>query len=223
MSQSIFTRPASCAERSSHAACITRCSPALTRSPGSRLCRSGCPPGQYEPSILERSVAITDLILGKEIAWLARLYNSIFWILGGVAVFDLARRMAKYALKEPSEAASDWIVYASALVPLGYYLVLPFSVQASRAFQPDPGMTVWIILAAYTAFRWSDVASRKSDVASRKSDIASGKSDPGAWKWALFTGICSGMAVLTKAVAFYPIAGILILMTHPHLPGAVPG
>ncbi len=162
--------------------------------------------GQYEPSILERGVAISDLVLGKEIPWLARLYNSIFWILGGLALFDLARRMAKYALKERPEQANDWIVYASALVALGYYLVLPFSVQASRAFQPDPSMTVWIILAAYSAFRWSDVAIRKSDIAFRKSDA-------NTWKWTVLSGVCSGMAVLTKAVAFYPIAGILILIT----------
>jgi 4-amino-4-deoxy-L-arabinose transferase-like glycosyltransferase len=155
--------------------------------------------GQYEPSILERSVAISDLVLGKEIPWLARLYNSIFWVLGGAALWDLARRMAKYALREHSETTSDLIVYASALIALGYYLVLPFSVQASRAFQPDPGMTVWIILAAYAAYRWSDAASRMPD--------------HGTWKWTLFSGVCSGMAVLTKAVAFYPIAGILILIT----------
>jgi 4-amino-4-deoxy-L-arabinose transferase-like glycosyltransferase len=148
--------------------------------------------GQYEPSILERSVAISYLILGGEVDWLARLYNSIFWILGGLALFDLARRMAKYAMQEASDPTSNRVALISALVALAYYLVLPFSVQASRSFQPDPGMTVWIILAAYTAFRWSESST---------------------WKWTLLTGACSGMAVLTKAVAFYPIAGILILIT----------
>jgi 4-amino-4-deoxy-L-arabinose transferase-like glycosyltransferase len=148
--------------------------------------------GQYEPSILERAVAISDLILGREVPWLARLYNSIFWILGGLALFDLARRMAKYALKEQSETVSSWISLISALVALAYYLVLPFSVQASRSFQPDPAMAVWIILAAYAAYCWSENST---------------------WKWALTAGAFSGMAVLTKAVAFYPVAGILILIT----------
>jgi 4-amino-4-deoxy-L-arabinose transferase-like glycosyltransferase len=148
--------------------------------------------GQYEPSIMERSVAISDLILGREVAWLARLYNSIFWILGGLALYDLARRMAKYSIKEGSEATSDRVAFISALVALAYYLVLPFSVQASRAFQPDPGMTVWITLTAYAAYRWSETSS---------------------WKWTLTAGAFSGIAVLTKAVAFYPIAGILIFIT----------
>jgi hypothetical protein len=155
--------------------------------------------GQYEPSILERSVAITDLILGREVPWLARLYNSIFWIIGGLALFLLARAMARYALKDRSGPAVEAVALASALIALGYYLALPFGVQASRSFQPDPGMTVWIILAAFAAFHWSAPASCKQDV--------------GAWKWALVTGIFSGMAVLTKAVAFYPVAGILILVT----------
>jgi len=148
--------------------------------------------GQYEPSILERAVAISYLILGKEIPWLARLYNSIFWVLGGLVLFDLARRMAKYARSDGTEAIPEAVASISGLIALAYYLVLPFSVQASRSFQPDPGMTVWIILAAYAAFRWAETTS---------------------WTWTLVSGVLAGMAILTKAVAFYPIAGILILIT----------
>jgi len=147
--------------------------------------------GQYEPSILERGAAISYLILGREVPWLARLYNSIFWTLGGLALFDLARRMAKYAMKEDSQATRSLVAFICALVALAYYLVLPFSVQASRSFQPDPAMTVWITLAAYAAYRWSESST---------------------WKWVILTGAFSGMAVLTKAVAFYPIAGILIFI-----------
>ena len=147
--------------------------------------------GQLEPSILERSVAISYLILGGEMPWLGRLYNSIFWTLAGLALFSLAHRMAKSAIKDEPGQNANWIAFISALVALAYYLVLPFSVQASRSFQPDPGMTVWITLAAYAAYRWSETST---------------------WKWTLLTGVFSGMAVLTKAVAFYPIAGILIFI-----------
>ncbi len=172
-------------------ACITKCCPQGIRSPEIKPCRFWASTGQYEPSILERSVAISYLILGREVPWLARLFNSIFWTLGGVALFDLARRMAKYAMKEDSQATSERIAFICALVALAYYLVLPFSVQASRSFQPDPAMTVWITLAAYAAYRWSESST---------------------WKWTFLTGAFSGMAILTKAVAFYPIAGILILI-----------
>jgi 4-amino-4-deoxy-L-arabinose transferase-like glycosyltransferase len=107
-------------------------------------------------------------------------------------LFDLARRMANYALKEKAEATRNRAAFISALIALAYYLVLPFSVQASRSFQPDPDMTVWIILTAYAAYRWSESST---------------------WKWTVITGVFSGIATLTKAVAFYPLAGILILIT----------
>src|SRR5512137_2768642 len=37
--------------------------------------------GQYEPPILERVVAITYLLIGQEHFWIARIYNSLFWII----------------------------------------------------------------------------------------------------------------------------------------------
>jgi len=181
--------------------------------------------GQYEPSILERAVALTYLGLNpdpanpQEFPWLARVYNTLLWLIGGIALFDLARRLA--AEMEPvgqvviarREAISD-VLYPSdpaganwaGLIALAYYLILPFSVQASRAFQPDPGMVVWMILSAYSAYRWSEIASFLAMT---------------SWKWALLTGIFSGLAILTKAVAFYPIAGILIsIMVFAHKSGS---
>ncbi|MDD5467447.1 MAG: glycosyltransferase family 39 protein [Anaerolineales bacterium] len=127
--------------------------------------------GQYEPPILETLTAYTYLILGEEKVWVARLYNSLFWVLAGLAVFDLARRMT---------------TPGAALAALGYYLLLPFGGEASRSFQPDPGMTAWLILGVYALYRWS--VERR-------------------WRWALLAGVLGGMAVLTKAVAVYFVAG----------------
>ena len=42
--------------------------------------------GQYEPSILERIVAYTYLATGGENLWIARIYTSLFWIIGGLAL-----------------------------------------------------------------------------------------------------------------------------------------
>jgi hypothetical protein len=148
--------------------------------------------GQYEPSILERAAALTYLLAGQEIPWLARLYNGLFWLIGGLALFDLARRVCLETgqdIHPGGPTAGSWI---GAGLALAYYLVLPFGVQASRAFQPDPGMVVWIVLASYTAYRWSESHS---------------------WKWAILAGIAAGLAVLTKAVAFYTIAGMLAALT----------
>jgi hypothetical protein len=146
--------------------------------------------GQYEPPILERLVAITDLALGREVMWLGRLYNSLFWIIGGIFLFLLAKRLTSAAIANQIEGddQTQAISLGGASIALAYYLVLPFSVQASRSFQPDPGMVVWIILAAYALYRWSETQE---------------------WKWALATGIFAGVAVLTKAVAFYTVAGAI--------------
>ncbi len=97
--------------------------------------------GQYEPPILESLVALGYRLLGQEIPWLARIFNTLFWLVGGLAVFDLARRMTSVD---------------GAVIALGYYLLLPFAAQAGRSFQPDPGMVMWFSLAIYFMYRWSE-------------------------------------------------------------------
>jgi 4-amino-4-deoxy-L-arabinose transferase-like glycosyltransferase len=155
--------------------------------------------GQYEPSILEGLVALTYLLLGKEQFWVARLFNTIFWVIGGVALFELARRMSLDSQGENSGQHTKAISNGAALLALAFYLILPFSVQASRSFQPDPGMVMWIVLAVLALYRWSEGTS---------------------WKWAILAGIFSGLAILIKAVAFYILAGAamaVVLYTYGFL------
>jgi 4-amino-4-deoxy-L-arabinose transferase-like glycosyltransferase len=139
----------------------------------------GSSTGQYEPSILEYIVARTYLLMGQEAPWVARVYNSLFWIIAGLALFDLARR-----------AVSPW----AGLVSLGYYLILPFAVQASRSFQPDPGMVMWIVLTFYALYRWSEQERGAS------------------WTWAILAGVFGGIGVLTKVVAAYLVGGAAVGM-----------
>ncbi len=123
--------------------------------------------GQYEPPILENLVARAYLLMGGEDLWVSRLFTTLFWLVAGLAVFDLARRMA------------GWGGGAAALA---YTLILPFGVQASRSFQPDPGMVMWMVLGVYFLYRWWEQR---------------------CWKWALLAGITGGMALLTKIIAVY--------------------
>ncbi len=139
--------------------------------------------GQYEPSILEKIVAYVYLWSGGESAWAARLVNTIFWIIGGLFIILLTRRITG---TQHSTAAG---LILPPLAALAYYLVLPFGVQASRSFQPDPGMVMWIILAVYALYRWSETHS---------------------WKWALLAGLLGGMALLVKIVAAYIVAGAAV-------------
>jgi hypothetical protein len=152
--------------------------------------------GQYEPPILERVVALTYLLIGKEYIWIARLYNSLFWVIGGLVLYLLAYRMATRNTRAKDIDTPNWVPVSSAMVSLAYYLVLPFSVQASRSFQPDPGMVTWIVLSSYALYRWTEERS---------------------WKWSILAGAFAGMAVLTKALAFYIVffaALAMIIAAH---------
>jgi hypothetical protein len=142
--------------------------------------------GQYEPSILEYLVAQTYRMVGGEYPWVARIINTLFWLIGGLALFDLARRGASTS---------------AALVSLGYYLILPFAVQASRSFQPDPGMVMWMILSVNFFYRWSDAVQRLTNNVERST-----------WTWAILAGICGGIAVFTKFVAAYILAPVAVTM-----------
>ena len=183
--------------------------------------------GQYEPPVLESLAALSYQVAGQEIPWIARLYNSLFWAMGGLALFDLARRLRISALpvSEPSGA-----ILAGAIAAIGYFLLLPFSVQASRSFQPDPGMVMWFILTVWALDHWSAVqitaavkttatvqttaavqaTTAVQDLSSLPASQAAPLPHPNnqlAWKWAIAVGILGGAAVFSKAVAAYFLAG----------------
>jgi len=141
--------------------------------------------GQYEPPILEGLVARTYLLAGGETLWIARIYTSLFWVIGGLALFALALRAAGTG---------------PALAVLGYYLLLPFAVQASRSFQPDPFMVMWIVLCVYALYRWSQAAQ------------AEGGNVKNAWLWAILAGVFGGIGVLTKVVAAYIVGAGAVAM-----------
>jgi len=128
-----------------------------------------------EPPILERLVAITYLITGERL-WVARVYSILFWVIAGLAFFALARRMTSTS---------------GGLVAWAYFLLLPFGVVASRVFQPDPFMVMWIAITLLVAYRWGETRS---------------------WKWALATGLLAGWAMLVKITAVYYLAPALIII-----------
>ena len=130
--------------------------------------------GQFEPPIIETIVAFTWRWTGGENILVPRVYETFFWLLAGIALYALARRLA-------SEDA--------ALVPLAFYLVLPFSVQASRSFQPDPLMTALFVIGLYFLYRWTESQE---------------------WKWALLAGAFLGLATLVKIVIAFFVAAAAI-------------
>lgn len=132
--------------------------------------------GQYEPPLIETLVALTYYGIGREDIAVARLWETFFWMLGGVALAAIIRRYL-----------SPW----AALGSLAYYLVLPFAVQASRSFQPDPLMTSLFVTGLYFLFRWAETP---------------------RWKWAILAGLLLGLATLVKIVIAFLVAGAAIAL-----------
>lgn len=130
----------------------------------------------YEPQIFERLTALSYLIAGRETLWAARLFAIIFWCLGGLFLFDLARRM---------------VSWEGGLAALAFYLLLPLAIDASRSFQPDPLVTLWILASLWTSYRWTQTRT---------------------WRWAIATGIVAGLTLLVKPTAVFFVGPAISLM-----------
>lgn len=129
---------------------------------------------ELEPSILESIVAFAYWIAGGENLWIARIIVSLIWVLAAIPLFVLIR-----SFTSPP----------AALLSVAYYLFLPFAVQASRSFQPDPLMVALLILGIFATYRWSET---------RK------------WSWVFWTAFAMGFAILVKAFAAYFALGVLL-------------
>jgi len=92
-----------------------------------------------EPPVLDSLVAASYRIFGERL-WIARIYSSLFWLIGGIFLFLLAR---------------EFLSLDEALLSLTFYLLLPYGVFASRSFQPDPLMVMLILTGWWAAVRWS--------------------------------------------------------------------
>ncbi|MGB7874249.1 MAG: glycosyltransferase family 39 protein [Anaerolineales bacterium] len=92
----------------------------------------------FEPAVNETVVAGLYLLFGEHL-WLARIASSVYWLLGGLALFALSRRIASVD---------------GAILGLAFYLFLGFGVIASRSFQPDPLMVGLILAGLWSFERW---------------------------------------------------------------------
>ena len=99
-----------------------------------------------EPRIFETIVAFSYKVVGGEHLWIARLYAILFWTIGGIALFSLARRLT----------SED-----GAIVSLAFYLFTPFGFAGSREFLPEPLMIMLIMLALYSLSRFGEERSWK--------------------------------------------------------------
>jgi len=151
-------------------------------------------PARYEPPIVETLSALTYLWIGGESIAIPRLYGTVFWLLAGLALYDLARRITRSPI--------------AALLSSAYFLVLPFSVQASRSFQPDPLMTASAVIGIYFLFRWSEARTAEGAEGERwtRGRISA------SWRFALLAALSIGFSALVKIFIAWIVGGAAIAM-----------
>ena len=138
-----------------------------------------------EPEIVERMVAFTYQFTGEQL-WVARVYSSFFWVIGGFFLFLLARRLTSID---------------GALVAMAFYLFTPYAVIASRSFQPDPLMVMLIIIFWWAVYEWSLTPAPLPE------GEGSPKDEVRAWTFAIIAGLFGGFAIYVKFVAAFFIIG----------------
>ncbi len=94
-----------------------------------------------EPTIMEHLTAYTYALLGREDFRIPRIWSILFWVLGGIPLYLLSRKL---------------IGDTGALAALAFYEFTPYGIISSRAFQPDPLMVALICCALYFQYRWSE-------------------------------------------------------------------
>ncbi len=123
-----------------------------------------------------------------------RIVALSYWLAGGeklwlsriwTAIFWAAGGLALFLL------AARITNVDGAILALAFYLLTPFAVVQSRAFLPEPLTVMLTLWALYCAYRWTESSS---------------------WKWAIPAGLLTGLAVLAKIFALYPLGGALILL-----------
>ncbi|HEY57840.1 MAG TPA: glycosyltransferase family 39 protein [Anaerolineae bacterium] len=128
----------------------------------------------HEPVLFETLVARTYLLLHGECPWVARLYDLAFWLFGALGLWMLARRLGG-----PAGAA----------VAVGYWMLLPLAIAASRSFQPDPLMVSLLPWVAYGWFRWVE---------------------DGHARWLIWAGLAGLLAGIVKVHAVFFFGGMAL-------------
>lgn len=126
--------------------------------------------GLLEPPILEAVVGAVDRVTGREWEAVPHLLSITFWLIGGWFLLLLTRRFL-----------TPWAV----VVCVGFYLLLPYGVVASRSFQPDPLMVMAMLGSLLATVRYHEEPSRQH---------------------LLVAGATAGAAVLVKPMSLFVVA-----------------
>ena len=104
------------------------------------------------PPVLELLTALTYLPDNRERPWVASVFTSLFWLLGGLVLLDLTRRLGRGPVGTMST--------------LSFYLLAPFAIVLSRSVQHEALLTLMFLVALWTLVWFEPVATWRSTVLS---------------------------------------------------------
>ena len=128
-----------------------------------------------EPPIVENIAVFFYQLADEENTAYPRAVSVTFWLVAALFIFLLSKNLTG------SQPAA---IFSSA-----FFLLIPYSIPASRAFQPDPLMVLLIVVFWWTIEKiW-------------RGGMFSG------WPWAVLAGLAGGLAIFVKLPAVFFIAG----------------
>ncbi len=130
--------------------------------------------GLIEPPIMEWLAAFGYWITGSIDLRIPRVIAIAFWLLAVIPFLAAAKR------------ENGW---KAALIGTAFFLFYPYGIIASRSFQPETLLVLFLALFLMALISWDEKRT---------------------WKWALWAGLFGGLAVLVKAVAAFFVAGMWI-------------
>ena len=99
-----------------------------------------------EPPLTEYLVSRIWRACRSENHWAPSFVCSIFWLIGGIFVFLIAKK---------------YTTVVAAAIATAFYLLCPFGIVMSRSFQPESLMTMMFLAGIYTIFNYYEKPSTK--------------------------------------------------------------
>jgi 4-amino-4-deoxy-L-arabinose transferase-like glycosyltransferase len=99
-----------------------------------------------EPPLQEMLTAVIYRLIDQENLWIPRFLSALFWIVGGLPLYLIARR---------------WMSEISATFVTFYYLFIPIGVLTSISFQPDSLMMMAFLTSLLGILRYAEQPSRR--------------------------------------------------------------
>lgn len=98
-----------------------------------------------EPRLIENASVLGYRIIGAEHLWVPRVLSVLFWIVGGIFLYLIARMFFSPAVS---------------LLTCFFFLFLPYGILASRGIQPDALMVMMMLFSVHWVLKYDNDPAR---------------------------------------------------------------